>query len=241
MSSDEELQIQFESASKHVASKSSQYSSEILLYFYARYKQVNCGPCTPDSKPGFFDFTGKQKWQAWNSMGDKSKNDAMIEYVAKVQELDPEWTAGQDEDGEEIKDPSWVSVSCMMRDEDDNIPDNQKTIINWIQDKNLSKVEECVKSEPDALQRKDSNGMLPIHWAADGGEVSIVEFLINKGVDINQQDSDGQTGLHYACSVGHENVIKLFLKHNIKTDLTDNDGQTAIDLIDKPELKALFN
>ena len=83
--------------------------------------------------------------------------------------------------------------------------------------------------------------MFPIHWAADNGEASIVEFLINKGVDINQQDSDGQTGLHYACSVGHESVIKLFLKHKIKTDLTDNDGQTAIDLIDKPELKALFN
>ena len=47
-------------------------SREQLLYLYARYKQVQVGNCnTP--KPSFFDFEGKQKWEAWKALGVPAK------------------------------------------------------------------------------------------------------------------------------------------------------------------------
>ncbi|EMP34482.1 Acyl-CoA-binding domain-containing protein 6 [Chelonia mydas] len=65
-------------------------SREQLLYLYARYKQVKFGNCnTP--KPSFFDFEGKQKWEAWKALGDSSPHQAMQEYIATVKKLDPSW------------------------------------------------------------------------------------------------------------------------------------------------------
>ncbi|XP_074078273.1 acyl-CoA-binding domain-containing protein 6-like isoform X2 [Macrotis lagotis] len=65
-------------------------SREQLLYLYARYKQVKVGNCnTP--KPSFFDFEGKQKWEAWKALGDSSPSQAMQEYIAMVKKLDPNW------------------------------------------------------------------------------------------------------------------------------------------------------
>ena len=82
--------------------------------------------------------------------------------------------------------------------------------------------------------------MLPLHWAADRGDVEIIEFLLEKGSDVNSQDSEGQSALHYACSVGHGPVIQLLLNRKINVDIKDSDGQTAMDLIENDSLKTLF-
>ncbi|KAG6930787.1 acyl-CoA binding domain containing 6, partial [Chelydra serpentina] len=51
---------------------------------------VKFGNCnTP--KPSFFDFEGKQKWEAWKALGDSSPHQAMQEYIATVKKLDPSW------------------------------------------------------------------------------------------------------------------------------------------------------
>ncbi|KAJ6657411.1 hypothetical protein lerEdw1_002578 [Lerista edwardsae] len=55
------LAEQFERAAQRVPVLVTAASKEQLLYLYARYKQVKCGSCNT-SKPGFFDFEGKQKW-----------------------------------------------------------------------------------------------------------------------------------------------------------------------------------
>ena len=82
--------------------------------------------------------------------------------------------------------------------------------------------------------------MLPLHWAADRGDVEIIELLLEKGSDVNSQDSEGQSALHYACSVGHEPAIQILLKHKIDLDIKDSEGQTAMDLIENEDLKRLF-
>nr|XP_044997691.1 acyl-CoA-binding domain-containing protein 6 isoform X3 [Jaculus jaculus] len=80
----------FEKAAEHLQGLVHVASREQLLYLYARYKQVKIGKCnTP--KPGFFDFEGKQKWEAWKALGDSSPQQAMQEYIATVKKLDPAW------------------------------------------------------------------------------------------------------------------------------------------------------
>ena len=56
------------------------------LYLYKYYKQATLGDNNTE-KPGFFDFVGKAKWDAWNSIKGTSKNDAMHEYIMRVNEL----------------------------------------------------------------------------------------------------------------------------------------------------------
>ncbi|GCB74097.1 hypothetical protein scyTo_0003184 [Scyliorhinus torazame] len=67
-------------------SGSFQPSNELMLKFYSYYKQATLGPCnTP--RPGFWDPIGKYKWDAWNSLGDMTKEEAMIAYVEEMKKV----------------------------------------------------------------------------------------------------------------------------------------------------------
>jgi len=234
-----ELERLFNDATKYFESIAPKLPADILLKFYARYKQAKEGPCNIE-KPGFFNFQAKEKWNAWNSLGNMCQDRAMQEYIGKLTEIDPEWTDKNVPENSSA-DLGWVSVSTMAKNDDDEVPEDEKTLINFIQDQNLTKIEECLRRKPNLVKKKDTNGMLPLHWAADRGDVEIIELLLEKGSDVNSQDSEGQSALHYACSVGHEPAIKILLKHKINLDIKDSEGQTAMDLIENVDLKRLFS
>ena len=61
----------FENATEYVKTIIGKLTAEDLLFFYGRYKQATIGPCNVD-KPSFFDFQGKEKWNAWKNLGDMS-------------------------------------------------------------------------------------------------------------------------------------------------------------------------
>ncbi|NP_001087866.1 acyl-CoA-binding domain-containing protein 5 [Xenopus laevis] len=63
-----------------------QPSNEMMLKFYSFYKQATLGPCNT-ARPGFWDPVGRYKWDAWNSLGDMSKEDAMIAYVDEMKKI----------------------------------------------------------------------------------------------------------------------------------------------------------
>uniref|UniRef100_A0A9J7YAD3 Acyl-CoA-binding domain-containing protein 5 n=1 Tax=Cyprinus carpio carpio TaxID=630221 RepID=A0A9J7YAD3_CYPCA len=55
-------------------------SNDMMLKFYSYYKQATQGPCNIP-RPGFWDPVGKAKWDAWNSLGEMPKEEAMAAYV----------------------------------------------------------------------------------------------------------------------------------------------------------------
>ncbi|XP_016401079.1 acyl-CoA-binding domain-containing protein 4-like isoform X2 [Sinocyclocheilus rhinocerous] len=57
-----------------------------MLRFYGLYKQAVCGPCTV-SRPGFWDPVGRYKWDAWNQLGDMSRENAMAAYVDEMKKV----------------------------------------------------------------------------------------------------------------------------------------------------------
>uniref|UniRef100_A0A1A8HBK2 Acyl-CoA-binding domain-containing protein 5 n=1 Tax=Nothobranchius korthausae TaxID=1143690 RepID=A0A1A8HBK2_9TELE len=60
-----------------------QPSNDIMLKFYSYYKQATIGACNIP-RPGFWDAVGKAKWDAWNSLGDMAKEEAMAAYVDQM-------------------------------------------------------------------------------------------------------------------------------------------------------------
>ncbi|KAL4624628.1 acyl-CoA-binding domain-containing protein 5-like [Arapaima gigas] len=60
-----------------------QLSDELKLRFYGYYKQATKGPCNIP-KPGFWDSEGKAKWEAWNSLGDMWREEAMTAYIEEM-------------------------------------------------------------------------------------------------------------------------------------------------------------
>lgn len=63
-----------------------QPSNELLLRFYAFFKQGTIGR-NNQPKPSFWDVINKAKWQAWTDLGDMPKEQAMQEYVNELKKV----------------------------------------------------------------------------------------------------------------------------------------------------------
>ena len=63
--------------------------NDILLQLYALYKQCNEGDVTGD-RPGFADFEGRAKFDAWNKINGKSNDEAKQDYISLVAKLEQE-------------------------------------------------------------------------------------------------------------------------------------------------------
>jgi len=237
------LEAVFDKAAIHLRVLGAQLESNQLLNFYARFKQAKEGPCN-QPKPGFFDFQGKQKWAAWSSLGDMTRKEAMLEYIQGIEELDPNWLIRFDESAGSDKGASspfgGVAVSSMLKTDAD-IPDNDKSVFDWVKEGNEGRLKICLKESPtESLKAKDEEGMTLLHWAADRGNLSIVQFLIDKGCHVNSLDKCGQTPLHYAVSCGHNGVVQLLIALGADVTLKDEDGLTSFDLAED-DMKTFFS
>lgn len=76
----------FESAAIAVKSLASRPDDNTMLKLYALYKQGSAGDVS-GSKPGFFDFVGAAKYEAWEKLRGTSQQDAQTEYIDLVRKL----------------------------------------------------------------------------------------------------------------------------------------------------------
>ncbi len=71
----------------------SRLTQETQLKFYANFKQATVGTCKQHggSQPWAVQLEARAKWDAWNAVGDKSKEEAMKDYVAELEKAVPNW------------------------------------------------------------------------------------------------------------------------------------------------------
>ena len=81
-----DLQTRFEQAAKDVHALADRPDNETLLRLYALYKQGAEGDVS-GPKPGFFDFVGTAKYEAWAKLTGTSQDEAMQKYVDLVKKL----------------------------------------------------------------------------------------------------------------------------------------------------------
>lgn len=81
-----DLKAQFEQAAKDLMALAERPDNETLLRLYAMYKQGSEGDAS-GPKPGFFDFVGTAKYEAWEKLKGTSSEEAMQKYIALVARL----------------------------------------------------------------------------------------------------------------------------------------------------------
>lgn len=81
-----DLQAAFEQASRDIQGLSERPDNDTLLRLYALYKQGTEGDVKGD-KPGFFDFVGTAKYEAWAKLKGTTREDAQKKYVDLVKKL----------------------------------------------------------------------------------------------------------------------------------------------------------
>ena len=80
------LQEQFERAAQAAKNLSTRPDNDTLLRLYALYKQGAEGDVN-GPKPGFFDFVGTAKYEAWAKLKGTAQDEAMQKYVDLVKKL----------------------------------------------------------------------------------------------------------------------------------------------------------
>ena len=81
-----DLNAQFDAAAEAVKSLPERPDNEMLLRLYGLYKQGSEGDVA-GAKPGFFDFKGVAKYEAWEKLKGTAAEKAMEDYVKLVKRL----------------------------------------------------------------------------------------------------------------------------------------------------------
>ncbi len=81
-----DLQHDFEQASVRVKSLDERPDNDTMLKLYALYKQGSEGDISGE-KPGFFDFVGVAKYEAWEKMQGTDQDKARQDYIDLVNSL----------------------------------------------------------------------------------------------------------------------------------------------------------
>lgn len=220
----------FNRAAQYLASNVSNIDQGTLLEIYGLYKQSTVGNCNT-SKPGIFSIQAKAKWNAWNNLKGLSTHDAMVQYVNKISQINPNWDSKELSDATKAPSGQWISVSRhVIGDDDADIADTDKSLFDFVKEDQTDRLIAELKqiTEQQQLNLLDNSGLGLIHWAADRGNVNVLQILLTHGVNIDLRDTDGQTALHYAASVDHLECVKLLIKFGADRTICDNDGQTCL-------------
>lgn len=81
-----DLQQQFEDASEKVQQLDQRPDNDTLLKLYALYKQGSEGDVSGE-RPGFFDFVGVAKYEAWEKLKGTDSDEAKKRYIELVESL----------------------------------------------------------------------------------------------------------------------------------------------------------
>jgi len=257
ISVDQNLEQTFQTAVGYVSkATASTFASDDKLTFYSYFKQASVGTCnTP--KPGFFDFVGKAKWEAWNALGAMSKHESMTQYIQYLTRLVPNWSSNPNSNnnnnesdekqiGKSNNDSLGGPLFSRMLDDNEDIPVQDRDLLYFAQQGDLKAVEEQLKqlsqvsSLKSEINRKGIEGIAALHFAADRGSNAIVTLLLLNGADINLQDDDGQTAAHYASLVGNSEVLSTLIQSGIDTSIRDNDENTALDVAADEKVKQIL-
>lgn len=81
-----DLSRAFDQAASDIQQLASRPDNDTLLKLYALYKQSSEGDLS-GAQPGFFDFVGTAKYEAWAQLHGVTRDEAMSRYIALVEQL----------------------------------------------------------------------------------------------------------------------------------------------------------
>ncbi len=82
-----DLKVQFEQAAMDSKNLPEKPDNDVLLQLYSLYKQGSVGDLNIEPPANPFDFVAKAKYEAWNGLKGKPRDEAMKAYIELVNKL----------------------------------------------------------------------------------------------------------------------------------------------------------
>jgi acyl-CoA-binding protein/Tfp pilus assembly protein PilF len=239
----------FASAVKRVGQSKVPLSNDHKLQIYALFKQASQGKCSTP-QPSLINFTERAKWNAWNELGDMSRDEARARYVhmadtlcgadavaaAKASGAKPAVDAREKNFGMGVSRPT---AAASGGNEGES---STKDVCFYASVGDVKHVVELVDSGAFDVDHSDGERRTPLIWAADRNHPDMCKALLERGADVNAQDDEGQTALHYAAMCGHIEIVRVLLgAKNIDRGLCDNEGQAPFDVAEGAVKALLMN
>ncbi|KAJ7557285.1 hypothetical protein O6H91_05G120300 [Diphasiastrum complanatum] len=239
-----ELEEAFGAAANYVAKLAAEQrlkvSNDVQLQLYALYKLATEGPCS-SPQPSALKISSRAKWNAWQKLGVVEPEEAMLEYIKKVSDINPTWNEESQKTRKQLKTSLERSGDISMErgpmgpvfstlatnddhEGDGGILDAIHAYARDGDDLSILKVLDC----GTPVDLKDDEGRTALHWAADRGRLHIVKTLVSKGAEIQAKDQEGQTPLHYAAACEQEAIAQYLVQHCADPLTCDNEGVTPL-------------
>lgn len=77
--------------------------------------------------------------------------------------------------------------------------------------------------------RRDEDGMSPVHYAASCGNVEALRLLVGKGGGPDKPNHDGATAVHLAASCGQLNCLSFLTNFGASIWALENEGRTPLE------------
>lgn len=111
----------------------------------------------------------------------------------------------------------WLGASLEKRDD----------LSVAIEEYSVKKVEKLLDQGFD-INRKDADGLTPLHQALQMSTPDIALSILQYGADIEAETVDGWRPIHSAARRGSEDLVRLCLEYNADSLARTGDGQTAL-------------
>jgi len=203
----------FEALAERVKLEGSGLSTDNKLNIYSLFKQATVGDCNV-SRPGFFDMSGRAKWDAWNRCKGMPSEVARESYVELALSILPDAadpTAAADGEQHMPQDPGsfgFGPVSSTLYVEEEVLLDEDKGMFDWVKEGNVAVLQRLLQEDAaGVLERRDDEGMTALHWATDQNQVEAIKMLAEAGIEINARDNEGQTALYLGAMCDHEAAV----------------------------------
>jgi len=92
----------------------------------------------------------------------------------------------------------------------------------------IDKISEVLASNPEEIDKRDSEGRTALMEATCGNKVGIVRMLLDAGADTNIQDKRGYTALHFAAQNYCPEIAEMLLSAGADIDVRDVFGNTPL-------------
>lgn len=107
--------------------------------------------------------------------------------------------------------------------------------------RDMTAVRQTLEDEPlvsnvPQIIGSSTNGITPLHIAAEKGDTAATALLIMFGARVNATDRRGRTPLHIAAEKGYAEVARLLVERGADPRRPDASGCTALELASDPEL-----